>query len=230
MKKIGMLIMAGVAACTGCTAIALEGYTLRQTQSSGEGRARLVMKCLATVAANPDTLPPYSLYAAGITTVTDSVALNEHSFWAPFKYTLETLGLTAIRIPNGLWTMDPAAEFEQLEAMHAACLWAICGPEAAWRAYPTGILGDPREYLDGKPHFGVEKRLMKTRPNWIHCGRLKDVPARALYKAQKGRTWIWVMPEDSESFSQFTLVLQDIATGAFPIRGHAAARPAAWLD
>ena len=47
---------------------------------------------------------------------------------------------------------------------------------------------------------------------WLHVGCLKDVPLWARFKGHAGGTWVWVMPEDSESFAQFTLVMNDIAT------------------
>lgn len=212
MEKMWLLIVAGMVACPGCTTLLLKEYTLRQTESSGDGRDTMVLRCLAIVAANPDALPPFALYSSGIATVTDSVTLNLISTWAPFKYVLDNLGMTAAMYPKGQWTIDPTTEYQQLEAMHAACLWALFGPEEAWKAYPTGILGDSQEYLDGKPHFGVENRLWRTQPGWVHSGRLEDVPACARYKMHKGTTWIWVMPQDSESFAQFSLVFQDIAT------------------
>ena len=79
MKKFWLLIAAGLLSCTGCTTVWLEEYTIRQTESSGGGRDRLVMNSLAAVAADPNTLPPYALYSNGIATVTDSatIALND---------------------------------------------------------------------------------------------------------------------------------------------------------
>jgi hypothetical protein len=213
MRQLGMLILAGsTILCAGCTTLLLKEYTLRQTKTSGEGRDTLVLRCLATVAANPNALPPFAVYSVGIATVTDSATINVTSTWAPFKRTLDNLGVTATTSPKGQWTVDPTVEYQQLEAMQAACLWALFGPEYAAQVYPTGILGDPQRYLDGKAHFGVEKRLAALRPGWVQRGRLQDVPSCARYKEHKGKTWIWVMPQDSESFAQFTLALQDIAT------------------
>jgi len=212
MKAIARVVKAGLIACTGCTTFTLQEYTSLQTKSGGEGRDSLVLSALATVAADPDALPPYALYSSGITSVTDSVTLSDISTWTLLKYVLKTLGFTASTSPKGQWTVDPSGEYQQLEAIHAACLWALFGPERAWRAYPTGILGDPNNYLDGKPHFAVEERLAKTRLGWIHYGSLQEMPSCARHKGHKGNTWVWVMPEDSESFAQFTLVLQDIAT------------------
>ena len=175
MKRTWMLFVMGMVACTGCTTLSLERYTRHQVKTGGEGRDELVLNALAAVAADPDALPSYALYTSGITVVTDSVTLNEASTWLTHKLPSTNLGLTGSHSPKAQWTADPCGEYQQLQAVHAACLWALFGPERAEQAYP-GVLGDPTAYLDGKPHFGVEKRLANTRPGWIHYGQLKDVP------------------------------------------------------
>jgi hypothetical protein len=73
-------------------------------------------------------------------------------------------------------------------------------------------LGYQDDYLDTNPHLGVLHRLEKIPPGWLHYGPRNAVPACARYKGHKGQTWVWVMPNDTEAFAQFTLVLHDIAT------------------
>jgi len=191
--------------------MALNEYTDRQTQSSGDCRDQAVLKCLATVADNPDTLPSFGLYAAGIATFTDSVTLGHTVTWGPAQYTMEALGLTGFRSPKEQWTIDPTAEYEKIMATHAACLWGVFGPERLSEQYMS-ILGKQEDYLDQKPHFAVKDRLAKLPPGWLHYGSEKAVPACVRYKAHKGKTWVWVMPADHEAFAQFTLALQDVAT------------------
>ena len=211
MKKLYLLALAGLVACSGCTTVSLEQYTANQSRTCGEGRDSMVLDCLAAVADDPNMLPSFSQYSQGITTVTDTVNVSQTITWAPLKYTAEVLGLQAIRAPKGQWTVSPAVEYQQLEALQAACLWALFGPERAHKDYPE-ILGDPNDFLNQKPHFAVEKQLSQIPPGWVHFGCLKDVPLCARYKGHKGHTWAWVLPNDSESFAQFTLVLQDIVT------------------
>jgi len=206
-----MLVLMALAACSGCTTVSLTQYTLDQNLTAGECRDRAVLDCLAAVAANPETLPSYAVYSNGITTLQDTLNPGYMATWVVHMLTRHALGITASRSPKGLWTLDPAADFERLEAFQAACLWALYGPERAWAQHPE-ILGDSREYLNQNPHFGVAARLAKLRPGWLHCGGPQDVPACACFKSHCGNTWVWVMPEDAESFAQFVLVFQDIAT------------------
>jgi hypothetical protein len=206
-----MLLLLGAVGCAGCTSVSLEEYTLAQNRSCGEARDRSVMSCLAAIAADPNALPSFAIFSYGVTSVTDSLTLGHTVTAAPAAFTAEALALTGSRSPKGQWTVDPAVEYERLEALQAACWWAIFGEEKAKYAYGR-VLGDSQLLLDNKPHFGVESRLKKIPPGWVKTGGRKDVPACARYKAHKGDTWVWVMPEDSESFAQFTLALQDIAT------------------
>jgi hypothetical protein len=211
MKKLALAIALAGVACTGCTTVALTEYTRQQISAAGDCRDEAVLNCLATVAADPDILPSYGLYSAGITTFTDSAAISHTVTWAPLANTLEVLALSGSRSPRPQWTFDPTVEYEKLQAMHAACLWAVCGEERAKAQYPE-ILGSQEEFLDQKPHFAVEYRLRQIPPGWLHVGCAKDVPACVRYKAKKDHRWVWIMPEDHEAFAQFTLTLQDIAT------------------
>lgn len=211
MKPIAIATVAAMLAACGCTTESLSRYTLEQIQSSGYMRDATVLNCLAAVAADPDLLPSYAIYSGGSAQVTDSATIGHTITWAPLAYTAEALSLTASRTPYVEWTVHPLVEYVQLEALHAACLWGVYGPERALARYPA-ILGEQKDYLDQKAHFGVQPRLARLTPGWLHVGSKKEVPACARFKGHRGKTWVWVMPEDSESFAQFTLALQDIAT------------------
>ncbi len=212
MRTICILTVLASVASSGCTTVSLNQYTRSQNKSYGKCRDDMVLECLASVAAEPATLPSYAIISNGSTNVTDSVTLGQTAVLAPLKYTLETLALTGSRAPKALWTVSPLVEYEKLMALHAACLWGIFDSDYSQKQYPDGILGYQRDYLDQNPHFAVADRLAKIPHGWLHIGSLKEVPLCARYKGHKGNTWVWVMPEDSEAFAQFTLVLQDIAT------------------
>ncbi len=211
MRTICIPLVLTALSCTGCLTDSLSQYTLNQVQSGGNVRDELVMNCLAAVAADRNTLPSFAVFAAGNITVTDNASIQHGITYAPLKYTMEALTLSAYRSPKAQWTVDPIVEYEKLSALHAACLWALDGPAAAEVQHP-GILGNQRDYLDQEPHFAVAERLSRVPQGWIQCGCKHDVPMDARFKGHQGKTWVWVTPEHSEEFSQFTLTLQDIAT------------------
>ena len=211
MRGIWIKAILALIACSGCTTVSLTEYTISQNRTAGQCRDRAVLDCLAAVAANPQSLPSYAIYSNGITTLQDTVNPGYTATWMPTKATAHGIGITASRSPRGTWTVDPMADFERLEAFHAACLWVLFGPDRAWDEHPE-ILGDSQDYLNQKPHFGVASRLAKLPPNWVKVGAALDVPHDACLKSHCGKTWVWVMPEDAEAFAQFVLAFQDIAT------------------
>ena len=149
------------------------------------------------------------MLTTGTTTVTDSVTLGDAITATTLKPTIDAISANAIRQPKGQWTVDPAADYERLSAIHAACLWMLFGPEVSYKAYP-GILGSQVDYLDTMPHFDVARRLSRIPPGWFKIGKSCDVPKCARYTGHAGKTWVWVMPPDSESFAEFSLALLDI--------------------
>jgi hypothetical protein len=206
---------------SGCTTMSLERHTANQISSIVDYRYQQTLDCLATVAANPASLPSYALLSAGITKISDSGSLASSTLW---QHTVPTSGigirgfasqsLTASlsRVPTESWTLIAISDHSQLEAMRCACRWVLNGPNEACDSCP-GLLAapDPISNVPG-PRFGVEDRLRRLPGCWLHVGRCKDVPLTAIYKSRCGDTWVWVMPDGLEGLADFTLVLQDIAT------------------
>src|ERR1700730_18978280 len=128
MRKVPAALLLAVS-CTGCTTMALEQYTLAQIRSVGDLRDREVLHCLAQVAANPNALPSLSMSADGITRVSDNVTLNATTTWtrAINGFAMQTLAGNLSRSPQGSWTIDTVGDYERLEAMRCACLWALRG-------------------------------------------------------------------------------------------------------
>jgi hypothetical protein len=125
---------------------------------------------------------------------------------------LQSLGLTATRSPQGQWTIAAVVEDSQLEAMRAACQWVIYGKEYARQRNRPGLLESAEDVPTPEPHFGVTEELELLPPGWLNVGSRKDMPAAACYKAHCGCTWVWVMPDGVRAFSDFILILHDIAT------------------
>jgi hypothetical protein len=127
-------------------------------------------------------------------------------------FSTESFALSLSRSPMGQWTVDPVASFSQLEALRAACRWAVFGPDAAWQESP-GLLLDPvTSYSPLEPRFGVASRLAQLPPGWVHVGCKNDVPKCAAFSGHCGKTYIWIMPSERWAFFDFMLVLHDIAT------------------
>jgi hypothetical protein len=207
------LVLLLAVANTGCTSMALERHALSQSQSAADFRYRAAMHALAMVAAEPETLPSYALLSNGIASVTDTGIANPATTWvgSAVKFGFHALAFTGSRAPQAQWTVDPVADYTQLEAMRYACRWALAGQPAIG---PDGAryLADPELDTSPGPHFGVADRLARLSAGWLRSGRACDVPSDACYKDHCGDTWVWITPDGMEGLSGFTLVLQDIAT------------------
>lgn len=213
MKKLLMLVLPLAIAGAGCTAMSLERHTVSQSQSAADYRYQATLHALAMVAADPETLPSYAILSNGITAISDQGIANPMTTWtgSAVHFASEALAFTGSHTPQISWTVDPVADYTQLEAMRCACRWVLADPRQAGPDC-AHILADPE--LDPSPgaHFGVADRLARLPKGWLHVGRLSDVPIGASYRAHCGDTWVWVMPDGTEGLTGFTLVLQDIAT------------------
>ena len=214
MTRCLPIVIAGAVLCTGCISTSLKRHTLNQVRSIEDYRTRAVLDCLADMADNPNTLPSYGLLANGVTRVQDTGSASALTLWARALegFSTETLALTASRVPQGQWTVDPVATYSQIDALRCACRWAIFGPQGAC-ADCADILEDPTAfYSPQEPRFGVADRLRRLPPGWVKTGTHAQLPSAAAYKAHSGKTWVWVMPEYRWCFSEFLLVCHDIAT------------------
>jgi hypothetical protein len=213
MKKSWILAVAAATACMGCTTASLERHSLTQIHSTGDYRCGAALNCLAAVAADPANLPSFAVLSDGTAKVSDTGTLSSTTLWtrAVGSFAMQTMGVTAIHSPQENWTIDPVADYTQLQALRAACRWVLYGPEHA-NGDPPGILNSPTQDPSPGPHFGVADRLARLPAGWLHVGGLKDVPLGACYKGHFGSTWVWVMPDGTQGLADFTLVIHDIAT------------------
>jgi hypothetical protein len=214
VAKSYMLLATVAVLCCGCTTTSLKMYTLDQIRTVEDYRINAALECLATIAASPDTLPSFALLTNGGTHLQDMGTVMSNTTWtrALHGFAMDTFTLSASRAPMGQWTVDPVVAAVQLSALRAACRWVVSGPESAWNESPGLLLDPATDYAPLQPHFGVADKLARLPPNWLHVSSRVEVPKNALYKGHCGETWVWVLPEDEQYFSEFILILHDIAT------------------
>jgi hypothetical protein len=201
-------------ACTGCTMMSLERHTVHQSDSAADLRYREVMDNLACIAHDPSTLPAYASIYSGTIFVQDQGQLAE-TVISPFnrRLALGSVGSNPSlnRQISQNWALDPITSPEKLEAMRAACQWAIGGEEHV-NSDSMSLLIRPDQAPPGpNRHFSVADRLSHLSPGWLQVGKLRNVSPHACYKAHCCDTWVWVMPEGMKELADFTLIIQDIA-------------------
>jgi hypothetical protein len=213
--KVTALIAAVLLA--GCTPAALKQNCVDLSGAGSDVRYREVIENLAMIDANTWAIPAYSSIYSGAMDVTDGIAASETTTWVhgagvvPSGFSSQALSIPASRAVKGTLTLDPMIVPEKLRALRAACQWAVFGEES--NIPDKQIL---TTYQVGSPagnYFGVAEELRAICSiDWLgkSCSP-RDVPANACYCANCGHCFVWVCPENMESFSRFVVVCQKIA-------------------
>ena len=191
--------------------MSLERHTVAQTDSAMDVRYREVVENLALIASNRSALPSYASIYSGSAAVQDTGQLVSTTTVPYYTVGSEVLNPSITRQITQNWVLDPLLDPEKMEAIRAACQWAIGGPE---NVYPDSmsLLIRPSQAPRGPDrHFGVAEQLAKLPSGWLCVGKHGDCPASALYKAHCGDTWVWVTAEGMKGLADFTLILQHIA-------------------
>jgi hypothetical protein len=162
------------------------------------------------VAHDPAALPAYASIFAGSAQVTDTTQLGSVTTWTPGA-AAQAATPQFTRAVLGNRTLDPINSPEKLEVIRSACRWVIYGPTFACSRDWGGLLASPEQAPYPGRHFGVADRLARLPQGWLHVSPSRGVPSQARYKAHRGDTWVWVMPDGTEGLADFSLILQDIA-------------------
>lgn len=210
------VLAAVICGCSGCTTMSLKRRTVSQMDSAVDLRYRQVMDNLALVANDPSALPSYASVYSGTIFVQDQAQFVSTNI---FPFTGTRAANPSIGANPSLnrqvaqnWALDPITSPEKLEAIRAACQWAIGGPEHVHPGSMSLLIRPDEAPVGPDRHFGVRERLAQLPQGWLGVGCHKDVPACARYKSHSsGNTWVWVTPEGMKGFTEFALIIQDIA-------------------
>jgi hypothetical protein len=187
----------------GCRAVSLERQTVNQALSNTDLRYQMVLDNLAIVAAHPGAIPSFSAITDQQGTVTDGIKLDSNTaIDAGFKsIKSELVSINGSQQPQLQWTTDPVASPDSMLALQAACQYAICGSV------------EPGSKFESKlKQYQVLADLQALNAGWLRCGRKQDADRCACYVAHCGNTYVWVSSSGMKDFSEFTLILMDIAT------------------
>lgn len=210
--RIKSLTLLALLAAIGCNSAQLRFTTLRLTATLPDLQEKQVLDNLARLAASPGALPYFAVVDAGTANVDDNGGGSLGFTGAPKVFTTGNYGLSASRTVTGNWSLQPLNNPDRLAAMRAAYM-LVLRPDAV----------DPRDMVKLQAAVGADPRYM-IPGGWLRVGSKHDVPREARLVAQDAGTFVWVMPQDLKSFSDFVLVILNIASvttdrsGASPLR------------
>ncbi len=193
--KLWMLALVANA-CTGCTMTSLERHSVAQTSSAIDLRYREIMDNLAMIADDPATLPSYASIFAGTIAVTDEEQLISTTMWQHVTgavvqngFASEAANPMVSRTINQNWVLDPIVIPEKLEAMRAACQWAIAGPQYVTPDSMSLLISPTKASPGPNRHFDVLDKLERLPDGWLGKGGLTEVP---LCAALQGSLWVYL--------------------------------------
>lgn len=166
-----------------------------------------VMENLARTAANPGSMPYLSRLFNGTASATDTATGVVSLTGEPHWFTSVDYGLSSIsRDVQSNIGLDPIDNPDKLAAMHVA-YQLIVAPQTVDPVTHTTCLGP---FLVNTNHCVASL----PPPGWLRRGDKPDLPRTASAIAHCGPTYVWVMPQDLASLTQFTYFILYIATAS----------------
>jgi hypothetical protein len=171
------------------------------------------MNNLAMMEENPASLPYFSIPTQGTNTILRSVTATYTPGWdfitaagyyfSRWVFDHETAAAQAHNQNSEAWQMLPTTNPDKINLIKCAYLRTLgsSGPDC------EAVL--EKFFNQYKSPFNYRQAF---QPGWYCVGRKHDVPKKACYVAHCGKTYVWVMPENMEALSRFTLAVMDIVT------------------
>jgi hypothetical protein len=214
-----MMISAALslAIVSGCQETRLRERTLQQASTVTDLYYRQTLNNLAMMYENPGAIPYFSLPSQGTNTNQNAVNAMYNPTWDFItakgayigRYLQDKNSATfGGSLQNAeTWQTAPTTNPDKLHLLRCAYLMTIGhdpSPECAdaWERFRAKYRS-PFNYLDE----------FHPRPTpWYCVGGKHDVPKEACYVGRCGKTYVWVLPQNVEALSRFTLAILDLVT------------------
>ncbi len=199
-------------ALASCTHVQLTASTVSTATTVMEIEYQMVMDNLAHMVRNPATLPSEIRIKQGTVQVSDELGI----------YQLQASGSTggtfggprAERTVSEQWgadaISDPRAVKELQDVYRAAMqLPPMTTPDfltldQARKAAQGSTKKGPGSGHDDAPAIDLQRDVPH---GWFHTGTKGQVPGDAAYVGHSGDRWVWVIPDELDGLSRFTMVV-----------------------
>jgi hypothetical protein len=194
-----------------------------------------VLNNLAQQAANPSTLPYFSVPGTGTTT-------DQRQIQANYTLTFDLITSSVVRFADRYlldkqsayiqpqlqyaeqWQSAPTNDPDKIVLMQIAYHRALGRTTDREESVLKKFYGvsEPAKASEMAPEVDIEIRRRyydALHPGWINVGRKQNLPRHACLVGQCGDTYIWVPPDRGRELAEFTLTILDIATIKTPAHG-----------
>jgi hypothetical protein len=219
MRLRYLFLLAALAAAGGCqTHLCLQDNTVRTTGTLTDLNYQQVLDNVAMFAANPSAMPSVAVINAGTVTVADQKSLSGNATYAPTLTFGQQAGsglpiLSLLFNPSGSrsltenWSLVPVTDIDNLRRIR--CAFQLLVLDGGQTTNCDSCLGLLQRFYLGE----TDRMECRVPRGWYHVGGKKDVPKNACHVGHYCDTCVWVLPEDLEGLTLFTMTVIDLATG-----------------
>ena len=216
-----------VALMTGCQESRLRDRTVMQASTVNDLYYLQALNNLAMMYDSPGSIPYFALPSQGTNQ-------NQRSLTATYMPTWDFI--TAKGFYAGRWLLDH----------NSAAFGGTTQNAETWQTAPTtnpdkiyllkaaywktmGRSSNETEqvliqFMQQYPSPFRAEYITALTPGWYGVGGKKDIPKDACYIGRHGKMYVWVLPQNIEQLSGFTLAIMDIVT-ASPRQGYTLFQP-----
>ena len=206
-----------LALLSGCQEARLRDRTLMQAGTVNDLYYMQALNNLAMMHSNPSLIPYFAQPTQGTNQSQRSLMANYTPGWdfitakgafiARWLFDKNTAAFGGTVQNAETWQTAPTTNPDKIYLMKAA-YWKTMGQppdgfdelfSCFLKQYPSPFCGEYANALE---------------PGWYGLGSKMDVPKEACYVGHCGKTYVWVLPENVERLSGFTLAIMNIVTAS----------------
>lgn len=203
--------------CSGCaTHRVLSKHTVVANFTTADIYYQQVLNNVARFVANPASMPSFSVISSGTVNVQDNQQASFNPTYSPTLTAAQQgggalpilsllFGLNASRSLTENWSTSPVTDSDNIRRLRCAFQYVV-GSE-------TSKCDECEARLKGFIVGGTESFECMLPRGWYQIGCEKEVPCDACFVANYCDTYVWVLPDDMDGFTRFTITILDLATG-----------------
>ena len=201
---------------TGCrTHLVLQDRTLETAGTIADLNFQQVLDNVARYSSHPATLPSIAVINNGSVVVSDQDNIGGAATYSPTVAAFQQAGGFPIlsfflspSVSRNLtenWSMVPVTDINKIRRLRCAFQLLVCGQQC-------NECENCLKTLDGFFPTDAEHLSCAIPQGWYCVGCEADVPDDACFVGSYHDTFVWVMPQNVEGLSRFTMTIMQLAS------------------
>jgi hypothetical protein len=193
----------------------LRKNTIQTASTIADLNYQQVLDNVARFETTPSSLPSLAIVNAGTVTVTDQSTFGGAGTYSPTISSADQIGGFPIfslflnpNLSRGLtenWNLVPVTDIAKVRRLRCAFQMLVCDGDPSTC---EDCIEQLEDYLPDDP----ASLACAIPTNWYCVGCKADVPKDACFVGCHQNKYAWVLPQDMEGLSRFTLTVMQLAT------------------